>query len=228
MSNLKPEAFYRRNLPHFVPPGATFFITFRLAGSIPQHILAGLKAELEQRQAELERASDAPEKVESLYLEQRRFFGKWDAVLGAGHGPDWLRQPPVAELVAGSMRYFDGQRYELLAYCIMSNHVHLVLTPLLKTEQEYYPLAQIMHSIKGYSATQANALLGRSGAFWQHENYDHYARSGAELERIIWYVLNNPVKAGLVDDWTAWPWTYCKEYNPEACGTASRNPLDCA
>jgi REP element-mobilizing transposase RayT len=205
-----PESVYRRNLPHIQPPGATFFITFRLAGSIPAAVAAALCAEAERIQAELERAPDSPERAERMYLEQRRFFGRWDAVLDAGDGPDWLRNPAVAALVADSIHYFDGQRYDLLVFCIMSNHVHVVLTPLLKTESAYYPLAQIMHTMKGYTAGQANQLLERTGAFWQHESYDHYVRSAAELERIIAYVVNNPVKAGLVTAWQAWPWTYCK------------------
>ena len=210
MSNLVPESVYRRNLPHIQPPGATFFITFRLAGSIPAAVAAALCAEAERIQAELERAPDSPERAERIYLEHRRFFGRWDAVLDTGDGPDWLRNPAVAALVADSMRHFDGQRYDLFAFCIMSNHVHVVLTPLLKTESAYYPLAQIMHTVKGYTAGRANRLLGRAGAFWQHESYDHYVRNAAELERVVAYVVNNPVKAGLVTDWQAWPWTYCK------------------
>ncbi len=67
-----------------------------------------------------------------------------------------------------------------------------------------------MHSLKRYTAYEANQILGRSGAFWQHESYDHFARDEKELERIIKYVLYNPVKAGLVDDWKSWKWTYCK------------------
>jgi putative transposase len=208
MSNLAPELVYRRNLPHLQPPGATFFITFRLAGSIPAAVIAALYAEAEQTRAELERAPDSPERAERLYLEERRFFGKWDAILDLGDGPDWLRNPAVARLMADSMHYFDGTRYDLLAYCIMANHVHVAFTPLLQTADVYYPLAQIMHTMKGYTASQANRLLGRSGAFWLHESYDHYVRSTAELDRIIAYVVNNPVKAGLVSEWQAWPWTY--------------------
>lgn len=211
MSNLAPELIYRRNLPHVQPPGATFFVTFRLAGSIPSDVLAALHMEARQVLAELERLPDSPERAERLYLEERRFFGKWDAALDQGKGPDWLRNPAVARLVAESMHYFDGKRYELLVYCIMPNHVHVVFTPLLKAEDTYYPLAQIMHTMKGYTAGRANRLLGRSGTFWLHESYDHYVRGEAELRRIIAYVVNNPVKAGLVSEWQAWPWTYCRE-----------------
>lgn len=148
------------------------------------------------------------ERAERLYLEDRRFFGKWDTILDQGKGPDWLQNPEITKLVADAMRFFDGKRYALLAYCIMSNHVHVVFTPLLKTEDAYYPLAQIMHTMKGYTAVQANRLLSRSGDFWLHESYDHCVRNEAELERIVAYVVNNPVKVGLVSDWQAWPWTY--------------------
>jgi REP element-mobilizing transposase RayT len=202
---------YRRNLPHIQPPGGTFFVTFRLAGSIPAEVLAMLHAEAERIRAELERLPASPERAERLYQEERRSFGRWDAVLDQGKGPDWLRNPEIARLVADAMRFFDGQRYELLAYCVMSNHVHVVLTPLLKTADTYYALAGIMHSIKGFTASRANHLLGRSGAFWLHESYDHYVRDEAELHRIIAYVANNPVKAGLVAEWQTWPWTYVRD-----------------
>ncbi len=66
-----------------------------------------------------------------------------------------------------------------------------------------------MHNIKRNSAKQANAALGRTGQFWQHESYDHFVRDEAELGRILQYVINNPVKAGLVADWHDWKWTYC-------------------
>jgi hypothetical protein len=68
-----------------------------------------------------------------------------------------------------------------------------------------------MHSIKGFTAGRANRLLGRFGAFWLHESYDHCVRNEAELRRIIAYVANNPVKAGLVTEWQAWPWTYVRD-----------------
>ena len=87
MSNLTPELIYRRNLPHIQPPGGTFFVTFRLAGSIPADVLAMLHAEAERIHAELERMPASPERAERLYLEERRFFGKWDAVLDQGKVP---------------------------------------------------------------------------------------------------------------------------------------------
>ncbi|MEW5986567.1 MAG: hypothetical protein AB1791_08045 [Chloroflexota bacterium] len=136
MSNLAPESVYHRNLPHIQPPGATFFVTFRLAGSIPAAVAAALYEEAERIRAELEREPNSPERARRIYLEQRHFFGRWDAILAAGDGPDWLRNPAVATLVSDNMHYFDGKRYDLIVFCIMSNHVHVVLTPWLKTKSD--------------------------------------------------------------------------------------------
>lgn len=73
-----------------------------------------------------------------------------------------------------------------------------------------YKLTRILREIKGSTAREANKILKRSGAFWQHESYDHVVRDGKELERIIGYVLNNPVSAGFINDWKKWKWSYCK------------------
>jgi len=210
LTNLEPEPIYRRNLPHIVPPGGTLFVTFRLAGSLPAAVMASLHAESERLQMAMEHGANSPERAARIYEEQRRFFGRWDTLLASSEGPEWLRTPEVAELVAQNMHRFAGQRYDLLAFTIMPNHVHIVLTPLPDGAGKCYPLARIMHTMKGYTAGQANRLLGRAGAFWHHESYDHLVRNPPELDRIIAYVLNNPVKAGLVTDWQAWPWTYRK------------------
>lgn len=210
MSNLSPEQFYRRNLPHIQPPGATFFITCRLTGSIPRQVLLQLHEEFEAIQSELERMPDSPERNKRFYREKLLFFGKWDAALAAGTGSDYLRNPAVAHLVADSIHNFDNQRYRLICYCIMPNHIHFLLRPMPKAEMDYYSLAQINHSLKGYTAVKANKLLDRSGKFWQHESFDHFARNEAESQRIVSYILNNPVKAGLVKEWREWPFSYCK------------------
>lgn len=152
ISNLAPGQFYRRNLPHMHPPGATLFVTFRLAGSLPTSVLMELQAETQRLQAEIEREPDPAKRSSRAYLEHRRFFGRWDRALDEGSGPDWLRSPAVAVLLVDSLHFHDGTRYELIAFCIMPNHVHVVLMPLLKDGEAYYPLAQIMHTMKGYTA----------------------------------------------------------------------------
>lgn len=200
---------YRRNLPHYQPEGATIFITFRLAGSIPMPTLLRLAEEYERTMATLKRQPASAERDEQIYLEQRRAFGRWDAALDAlDGGPRWLEDPRIAQLLVESLHYRHGRVYDLHAFCIMPNHGHAVFTPLAKQDGSFYSLAAIMHSLKRYTARQANLILGRTGAFWQHENYDHVVRDLAEFQRIVAYVLNNPVKAGLVREWQDWPWSY--------------------
>lgn len=211
MSNLEYKLFYQRHLPHIQPPGATLFITFRLAGSIPAWLLRQLCAEAERIEASLALISDPQERAERAYLEQRRLFGRWDAALDtAQSGPFWLRGPRIAELMTPSLHHRNGQVYDLIAYCIMPNHVHVVYTPLPKTDGDYYAMSAIMHSLKRYTARESNLLLGRTGAFWQHENYDHFVRDEAELGRIVHYTVNDPVKAGLVEHRQDWDWSFCK------------------
>lgn len=211
MGNLDYRFFYRRHLPHFQPPGATLFVTFRLVGSIPQVILRELLVERERVDAILDRIADPIERDRRADLEERCLFARWDAALDtAQQGPFWLRDSHIATLVAESLHHRDGQVYTLDAYCIMPNHVHLICTPLPKPDGTYHALAAILHSLKRYMARQANELLGRKGQFWQHENYDRVVRDEDELHRIIAYVMNNPVKAGLVATWEEWGWIYVR------------------
>jgi putative transposase len=211
MSQFSYKNFYRRNLPHIQPEGATLFITFRLANSLPKEVIERLKAEKEQVEEKINQITNKKERENQLHLEHRRIFGKWDNALDTlAYGENYLTNPQVADLIAGSLHYRDGKFYELVTFCIMPNHVHLVCVPLDDAEGNYYSLSKIMHSLKRYTARESNLILGRNGIFWQHENYDHFVRDAAELERIIKYVLHNPVKAGLVDDWKQWKWSYCK------------------
>lgn len=161
------------------------------------------------REREIRRLADKEQQRAQLQVMHKQLFGKRDAVLDKGEsGPMWLREPPVAQLVADSLHYSDGERYALDCYTIMGNHVHVVFQPMARADGTYYALPRIMHSLKGFTATKANRLLGRTGRFWQHESYDHVVRDEAELNRIRRYILNNPVKAGLVAELEEWPWSY--------------------
>ena len=202
--------FYRRHLPHWQPDGATLFITFRLAGSLPQTVIAELLAERERQERALASIDDTTIRQEKAYLEERRAFGRWDQALDTIHaGPRWLGEPHIADLVGKALHYRDARVYTLVAFCIMPNHVHMVCTPLPGQNERYRPLASIMQSLKRYTAREASLALRRGGTFWQAESYDHVVRDAAELERIVSYVIHNPVKAGLVAEWEDWPWTYC-------------------
>lgn len=226
--------FYRRYLPHWQPPDATLFVTFRLAGSLPQIVIEELRNEREAAKRKLALITDRVQREKQDYLDDRRAFGRWDEALDRSlDGSRWLGQPEIAEIVVEALQYRDGKTYDLLAYCIMPNHVHVVfvvgrnagpanqggrtVSPSYKGSQnatpvngDPIPLQTILQSLKRHAARQANLKLGRQGTFWQEENYDHVPRDSHELERIIQYVLNNPVKAGFVDRWEDWRWSYCR------------------
>ena len=226
MSHFEYKSSYRRNLPHIQPLGATFFVTFHLAGSLPKHVLQRYRAEKLQLETEKSHLSLSQK---DKYLEwKQQWFRKFEKTLdSAESGPVWLKDARIAQEVADSLHYRDRKVYRLDAYCIMANHVHVVFTPLAMQSSRtaiansaenttqtnslcYNTLSTIMQSLKGYTARKANRLLGRNGTFWQHESYDHVVRDANEWQRIVTYVLNNPVKAGLVDRWEKWRWSYCR------------------
>ena len=142
-------------------------------------------------------------------------FAQWDGALNQlDKGPRWLERSEIATIVADAMHYLDHRKYDLIAYCIMPNHVHVIFKPLIKAQDEqgehYYPLREIMQSLKGFTAWKINRILKQKGPFWQEESYDHFVRDNGELQRIVEYVLMNPVKAGLVDNPEFWKWSYYK------------------
>src|SRR2546422_867917 len=174
MGNLDYKQFSERHRPHIHPPGATLFVTYRLAGSIPQPVVRKYRAKKEWFETELRRTikttrdRNTPEVQEWLERAQR-FHRVWflkfeDALHQAKTGPMWMKDRRVAERVSESLRRLDGQSYTLDAYCVMSNHVHAVFTPFLAGSElkesfdelghlifvsDFPGLAQIMHSLKG-------------------------------------------------------------------------------
>ena len=137
----------------------------------------------------------------------KKYFYKIDNLLiKYKNSPKYLKQPKIATIVESSLKYHDSADYDLLCYCIMPNHVHLIFTLL----DDARSLDKIMFSVKRYTAGEANKILNRSGQFWQHESYDHIVRNEKALYNIINYVINNPVDAGLVIKWQDWKWTYLK------------------
>lgn len=116
-------------------------------------------------------------------------------------GPTHLKSPEVASIVMQSLYTGEGLgHYELHAFVIMSNHVHILITPLI-------PPPKLMQSLKGYSARRANLALGLTGPFWQKESYDHLVRNTTEFEKIKRYIENDPVRAGLASTPQAFPWS---------------------
>jgi putative transposase len=210
---------YKSILPHIMPIGATFFVTFNLDGSLPKAVMDKIVKEHEDRKHQILFSSNPADKYILLYREHRLHFRRYDEALDIIHnGVDFLKQPQIAQLVADKIHEFDGQYYHLISYSIMPNHVHLVvdfsaqLQPNFKfLEHEYTQLNHVMKLIKGSTAFAANKILDRQGQhFWQKDSYDHFVRNDEELAGIIKYVTNNPVKANLVTEWEDWQFTYLR------------------
>ena len=163
---------YRRHLPHIHPGDAWLFLTWCLHRTIPEQPAATPAQTEGQRFVALDRALD-----------------------GNLTAPRWLRDSRIAAVAAAAILAGERDRryYELFAWVVMPNHVHLLVTPLVRV-----PL--VTGWLKGSTSRHANQILGRMGqAFWQSESYDHYARGPAERDRIADYIEMNPVRARLVD-----------------------------
>lgn len=190
----------RGRLPHWETEGGTYFITFRLADSLPKSVLEQIEPERRAiittaNQLQRELSADERKKIQQLSTTVIEQF------LDNGAGACHLRNPLIAEGVANTIGHFEEKRYRLFAWCVMPNHVHVVvrLFPVAN-------LASVIHSWKSFSSKRANRILGKRGAFWQREYYDHLIRNEQEFERAIRYVAENPAKANL----RGWKWVWVR------------------
>jgi REP element-mobilizing transposase RayT len=191
----------RGHLPHWESPTATYIVTFRLADSLPQEALGRIlfaRKDIPSTAAQMGRKLSEPERKRLIKLHTRRI----EKYLDDGVGACFLGNDAVAKVVADSLRQFHGTRYQLFAWCVMPNHVHVVFQTLVGNT-----LPRILHSWKSFSAKQANLMLHRSAEFWQREYYDRLIRDASEFSRAVQYVVDNSKRAGLKD----WPWVWPKE-----------------
>jgi Rad3-related DNA helicase/REP element-mobilizing transposase RayT len=183
-----PTAKPGRNLPHWRQEGATYFVTFRLADSIPAEKLRQWESE---RTDWLEKHPEPISEVDMLEY-HRLFPDRFEQWLDSGWGESILKQPELSRVVAEALRHFDGERYILGHYVVMPNHVHVLVRPVGE-----HALSDILHSWKSFTAHEINRLLGRKGRVWQDESFDHIVRKETDVERFAAYIRENPLKAGL-------------------------------
>jgi len=186
-----------RRLPHWEKDEGLYFVTFRLADSLPRQVIERMMERHRILRAAKENGAHLLPHQKTLIAEfsSAKIEEYFDRGIGAWH----LRDPRIANLVANTLRLRHGRRYRLVAWCIMPNHVHVVLR--LFPGQE---LAAVMCCWKSFTARMANRILQRSGAFWQREYYDRLIRNGDEFERAVRYVVTNPERAGL----QGWEWVW--------------------
>ncbi len=209
--------FRQRHLPHWDVEGKPFFITACLEGSIPA---AGLKR-IRQYRMELD-VRPKPDQMSDDEWEHRKrklLFALVDEVLDQRGPIQHLADERQAEIVQNAFLHFAGERYKLLAFVIMPSHHHWLFLPdeqwsvkavQSSTQSDGHrrtPREIVSHSIQSYTATMCNRIRGESGSYWQTETFDHWVRDEAEMLRIINYIENNPVKAGLVDRPELWRWS---------------------
>jgi len=184
------------HLPHWTMEGSIYTVTFRLNDSLPQNVL---EKWLFEREDIINTASQLGRPISLVEMKRLYYIHseKIDKYLDLGHGECTLKDDHIAEIVSKSLVHFNKDRYNLFAWCVMPNHVHVIVKPL-----KGYELPKILHSWKSYTSHEINKLLGRTGKFWQEEYYDHLIRDEKDFWRCMEYVLSNPEKAGLKD----WKW----------------------
>ena len=185
-----PAYHCRKYLPH-IECQPLQFITFRLYDSLPQQTIDSMKAYKDVLVAE---GKDNSEDYKQLLV----MLDKYE---DAGYGQCFMKDEQVAQIVQNALLHFHSERYELVEWCIMPNHVHVLINVLPGSS-----LSTIMHSWRTFTAHEANKVLGRTGQFWMHEYFDRYIRDEEHLNKTINYIRNNPVKAGLVTDYDSWRW----------------------
>jgi len=198
----------QRKLPHWSQDGSVVFITRRTADSMPKDVLERWRAD-RNRWLDVH-GIDPTQKGWKMLVQElppdlmaeyhNRFTTRWHESLDASHGACVLCQPEIADIVANSLLHFDGDRYEMLDFVIMPNHVHL-----LATFPDKAAMIDQCDSWKHFTARRINATLGLQGRFWQQDAFDHLVRHEGQFRRLRDYIAQNPVNAGLrVDQARLW------------------------
>lgn len=229
------DVYRKRHLPHQVPSGYPIFLNWNLKGAVPRQLIDELEEEARKLASEPKRAgeSEANRKIRHakiLFARRDASFDRDSKAYFSQNGvrtytfanrPMWLADPSAACEVVKSFLWGVESRYRLWAFVLMGNHVHGLLTPNVDLEI-------ITQGIKGLTAFQINKLQNATGRiFWQDESLDHWARDDHEFYRIIHYIEQNPVVAGLCERADQWVWS--SAWFKDRCGWRGGEPFpaDC-
>jgi REP element-mobilizing transposase RayT len=194
----------RGYLPHVKREGSEYFVTFRLADSLPKEVLMRYEAErAEQLRAIAEAKQLGKANHENESDINRDFLRKVERFLDQGVGACHLRHAEVGNLIVSALKFFDGQRYLLREWVVMPNHVHVLFWPIPK-----HVVGAIVKTWKQFTSARAKKILGLTeGRFWQPEAFDHWVRNDEERASIARYIRNNPIVARLCSNAENWPWS---------------------
>jgi putative transposase len=191
--------FVRRSLPHWIVAEASFFVTIRLAGTLPRAVVEALREEREaagdDEQARLDLA--------------RRQFVRIESILDSDvRERNDLAVPEVARRCMNNLQWLRERGWHIYAATFLSNHAHVLMR---NVKGNSAMLLEDLDNYKGFTGREANKLLRRRGRFWARDQFDHWIRKGKIFDGVIRYIARNPVKAGLVGKWKDWPWTIVDE-----------------
>jgi REP element-mobilizing transposase RayT len=235
---MEKKEHYKHNLPHFQQPGQAYFVTWSLHDAVPKKALKRYTQQLEVLKSRIDKdavkseppstnrrsesatpmgAADSDPLIRKLrkeyYAIRKRYIKAYDDLLDAERNPKTdLSKPENLEILIGALKFWNGKKLKNHAFCIMPNHIHWVFQVFEKDRNgEPVYLQDILYSVKRFSAGQINKLENREGRLWQKESFDTTIRDEKHLYYAIEYTLNNPVNAGLVDDWREWPGNWHEE-----------------
>ncbi len=178
-------------LPHREQEGRAYFVTFRLADSLPAELLE----QWEQERAIWLSLHPEPWSPAEEGEYHRRFSGRLERALDEGHGSCVLRRPEIAEKVGAALAFFEGDRCRQLAWVVMPNHVHALFVPLGESV-----LQSLLHSWKSFTAKAINTLLETTGSLWQKDYFDRLIRDADHCGNCVRYIRRNPSHAHLKTD----------------------------
>ncbi len=208
---MKINAKFQENKQAPIPTeGTTYAVTYRLNGSLPVSFILNKKAEYDEKEEAIRlEIQDSMQLDDALLKLQQSNFIEFDQFLDTNtDGVQYLVEPEIAQIIGDSLHFLAKSYFELHAFCIMPNHVHLLLTVLPDAPS----LAYILERHKRLTGLMCNKALLLEGNFWTAGCFEHQITNTVSFARNVLYTLNNPVKAGLTLDWREWEHYYC---NPD-------------
>ena len=214
---MEKKESYRHTLPHFQKQGQAYFVTWSLKDAIPHKVVYKAARKLNLLRLQIKTLEQLPSefmalaRAKKVYFQYRKkYIQAYAEILDNCKSPAInLSDPEIVEILVSTLQFWHGRKINNFAFTVMPNHVHWVFE-LYPRNQDGNPLylQDLMQSVKRFSSNRINKVLGRTGPLWQKESFDTTIRNYRHLQCAIRYTLNNPVKAGLVGNWTDWPGTW--------------------
>ncbi len=171
------------HLPHWHQANAMQYVTFRLCDSLPQTVLA----QIDEFKFNFYRLHPKPWDDQTTKDYYNAIGPYQERMLDSGMGSCLLRNPEARKYLSNALLYGDGTRYDLKAFVIMPNHVHLLMEDIIGED-----VNNIIKSIQRFSATKINRLFGRKGVLWMDDDFDRVVRSLPHYHHCVNYIISNP------------------------------------